>query len=298
MTSATAPSHASQLATVLPSRGLSGPVPWLVAVMTVLAMLGLAAAIGLTPAANALSGQIAGRVTVQIIESDPIARRSNVVAIRERLRELPYVGAVRSVPEEELQALASQWLGEGAIASGMTLPALIDVDLVAAHSGRDVARLRNDVQALVPSARVTAHADWLGPVAGLMRTIGWLSAGIALLLVAMAATIAVISARAALVAQRRTIDVLHLVGATDVQIARLFQRQIARDTMIGAFSGAATGLLLILALGWLMQGVTSGLVANRGWMPYLWVMLVPPLIIAAAVLAARLAVLRSLRAMP
>lgn len=298
MTDPAMQSASGRLALVLPARGLTGPVPWMIAVMTVLAMLGTAAAIGLTPAARALSGQIAGRVTVQIIDGDPIVRRNSVAAVRTMLRDLPYVSAVRSVPEEELQALASQWLGEGANASGLALPALIDVDLVGSHSGGDVARLRNDIRSLVPSARVTAHADWLGPVAGLMRTIGWLSAAIALLLVATAAATAVISARASLVAQRGTIDVLHLVGATDVQIARLFQRQTAHDTMIGAASGAAVGIVLILLLGWLMQGVTSGLVADRGWTPYMGVMLVPPLIITAAVLSARLAVLRSLRAMP
>lgn len=283
---------------ILPSAGLAGPVPWMVAAMTMLAMLGLAAAIGLTPAAGNLSGQIAGRATIQIIDADPLVRRDNVRAIRDILRDASFVSAVRTVPERELQAMASQWLGDGILETQMPLPALIDVDLVETNSTSGITRLREAVADITPTARVIAHADWLGPVATLMRSVGWIALVAAVALIGMAAMVAVLAARSALNSQRATIDVLHLVGATDAQIARMFQRQIAGDTLVGAGAGGLIGLALVIFLGWQLQLVTSALATGGDWLGYTFIMLIPLFIVAAAIFFARLAVLRALRAMP
>ena len=53
---------------------------------------------------------------------------------------------------------------------------------------------------------------------------------------ATAATV-VLAARAALDTHRGTIEILHLMGATDVQVARLFQRRIALDALFGGLVG-------------------------------------------------------------
>lgn len=283
----------------LSRRDMGGPMPWIIAVMTCLAMLGLAAALMLAPASAALSGQIAGRATIQIVEPDVMARRAAVAAVRDTLRDVPYVQSLRTVPEAELAGMATQWLGDGVRETGLPLPALIDVDLVAGNNSGNLARLRSTVQQAVPAARVIAHADWLGPVAGLIRLIGWIAGGIALLLVVAAAAIAMLSARAALAAQRPTIDVLHLVGATDVQIARLFQRRTARDVLGGVLLGGLVAMLLVGLVGWQMEGVVSGLATQpANPLMLLWLLLVPPLVLGVATATARYGVLRALRQMP
>ena len=57
---------------------------------------------------------------------------------------------------------------------------------------------------------------------------------------ATAATV-VLAARAALDTHRGTIEMLHLMGATDVQVARLFQRRIALDALFGGLVGFILG---------------------------------------------------------
>jgi cell division transport system permease protein len=129
--------------------------------------------------------------------------------------------------------------------------------------------------------------------------IGWIAAIIAVLLVVAAAAVAMVSARAALSAQRPTIDVLHMVGATDVQIARLFQRRTARDVVAGAALGGVVALAIVLLIAWQMQGVASGLAGEPvSPLQYLWLLLVPPLVLVVAVVTARFGVLRALRRMP
>lgn len=282
----------------LGTRRLSGGMPWVIAMMTGLAMLATAAAFILTPAATALSGQIAGRATIQVVQPDALARRADIAELRRMLADEPYVTAVRTLPEAETARLAERWLGEGVSGTDLPLPALIDVDVVRSDAST-MARLNSAVRAAVPEARVIPHAEWLGPVAGMMNAIGWIAAIIAALLIGCAAVVAVLAVRAALSAQRPMIDILHLVGATDVQVARLFQRLVARDVVAGAALGAVVALGLSALIAWQTRGLAAGLVDGAGGVASLvWMLLVPPLVIAIAMFASRVAVLRALRELP
>ncbi len=282
----------------LGTRRLSGAMPWVIAMMTGLAMLATAAAFVLTPAATALSGQIAGRATIQLVQPDPLVRRAEVAELRRMLADEPYVTAVRTLPEAETARLAERWLGEGISQADLPLPALIDVDVVRSDEAT-IARLGAAVRAATPEARVIPHAEWLGPVAGMMNAIGWIAAGIAAMLIVCAAVVAVLAVRAALSAQRPMIDILHLVGATDVQVARLFQRLVARDVIAGAALGAIVALGLALLVAWQTRGMAAGLADGAGGMASIvWMLLVPPLVIAIAILSSRIAVIRALRELP
>lgn len=282
---------------ILPHEDRQAATVWIVALTSCLAMLGLAAALALMPAASSLSGQIAGRATVQIIDGDTVARRDTVNRVREALEDSPFVRAIHVVPEAELDAMAARWLGDGVRDAGLPLPALIDVDLVSDNIAA-IDRLRAAVADVAPRARVTPQAHWLGPVAGLLTALGWLAAVIALALIAAAAAVAVVGVRAALTAQQQTIDILHLVGATDVQIARLFQRHSARAIVIGAVIGGVAAILIGLFVAWQFAAISSGIAdSGQGWR-FLLVLLVPPALIGLSMVAARMAVVRTLKAVP
>ena len=53
------------------------------------------------------------------------------------------------------------------------------------------------------------------------------------------AAVVVLAARAGLETHRATIEVMHMLGSTDVQVARLFQRRIALDAAFGGVVGGA-----------------------------------------------------------
>jgi hypothetical protein len=58
-------------------------------------------------------------------------------------------------------------------------------------------------------------------------------------------------------------------------------------------------LAIIVLIAWQMQDVVSGLAGDpSGPLQFLWLLLVPPLVLGVAVLTARIAVLRALRRMP
>ena len=90
----------------------------------------------------------------------------------------------------------------------------------------------------------------LGPMLRALRSLTWLAFALVVLIGLATAAAVVLAARGALDTNKPTIEVMHGVGATDEQIARLFQRRIALDSLSGGLVGAAAaGLVLLLVAG-------------------------------------------------
>src|SRR5205085_8399255 len=107
---------------------------------------------------------------------------------------------------------------------------------------------------------------------------------------------AMLAARAALDTHRGTIEVLHLMGATDVQVARLFQRRIALDALFGGLVGLAGGVLVLVIIGNRVGALGSELIGSAGLPLTSWLVLalLPIGGVLLAVLVARQTILRAL----
>ena len=88
-----------------------------------------------------------------------------------------------------------------------------------------------------------------------------------------------------------------MLGSTDVQVARLFQRRIALDTLVGGVLGALVALGVVALVGWQLGALGSDLLAGLSLSTRDWVVLgALPLVFALlATLSARSAVLAALR---
>lgn len=269
---------------------------WIMAIMLFLTVLAVALGLGTVNAAGALDRQLAGRLTVQVIEADPAKRARDTAAVMRVLDHMPAVRGAREIDRAQIDALLEPWLGDVGTDADVPIPTLIDVDLVS--PGDDAFRhVTAGVRGAAPNARVDSQARWLAPIAGFMRTL-IAGAGV-LVLVMVAATVAVVllAARTGLEAHRDTIAILHMLGSTDLQVARLFQRRIAIDTLIG---GAAGTVLAMIAIGFLSarageigsELVSGGALVERDW---LILAALPILFALIAALAARVVVTRRLR---
>lgn len=280
---------------LLPEGRLAGPMPWVIAIMMFLTALAAAAGLGLGDAARSLGADLAGKYTVQIVTADPSVRSSQAAAVETALARVPGVASVKRIGEAEMAALLAPYLGEGGLAEDeLPVPALIDVTI----SGDPAAAIAA-VRRAAPAARIDPHARWLAPLAGFIESLKWLSAALVLLMATATAAAVVLAARASLNTHRFTIDVLHLMGATDVQIAWLFQRRIALDALFGGLVGLACSVAVLLLLGSRMRAIGSDLLGSITLGGWAWAVVLA-LPIAGALLAtlvARLTVLRTLRKM-
>ncbi|MDZ3831984.1 MAG: cell division protein [Sphingopyxis sp.] len=286
---------------LLPDRRLAGPTPWVIAILMMLTLLAAAAGVGLARSANAIGDAIAGRVTVQIVTANPVARAEQASALRRRAAAQSFVRSARSVEQEELLSTLGQWFGsadgDDPALKSLPLPALVDIDFVGTDRAGQLARLRQLVAEEAPGARIIPHAEWLGPVARLIRSLAWVAGALVLMMTAASAAVVIMTARAALGTHYATIEMLHLIGATDRQITRLFQRRIAIDTAYGIALGTAVATAILLLIGWQWSGVTAGLAATASLGTIGWALLLalPLLAIALAALTARQTLLAALK---
>ena len=114
---------------------------------------------------------------------------------------------------------------------------------------------------------------------------------------AATATIVVLAARGALNTHRPVIEVMHLLGATDRQVAALFQRRIALDALMGGFAGLAAALAVMTLVGQRMSRIGSDLLGSVGLGLSDWalVLSLPVLGALLATIAARLTILFAIR---
>lgn len=286
---------------LLPDPRLSGPMPWVIAIVIALTVIAAASGLALRNAAQRASADLSGGVTVQIVTAAPGDRNTQAQSALARLRTLPGIASAQRVAQDDLNALLEPWLGArpGDAVEDLPIPALIDVRLTGAATPDRVAAIRAALVPMAPSARIDAQAAWLTPVFRALRALQWLAGGLIALLAAATIAALVLSARNALAAQRETIEIVHMLGGTDVQIARVFQRAAAMDAAAGGIVGLGAGVAAILVLAAQFAALGSGLVsgASLEWSDWLVIAAIPLAGVALAVLTARMTVLAALRRM-
>ncbi len=265
---------------------------WIMAIMVFLTVLAGALGLGMFAATAQLDRQLAGRMTIQIVEPNAAIRDSEVKALRAALTRVTGVIRVAEVDRQHLAELLKPWLGDTGLDPDLPMPAMIDVET----RGANTAIVEQTARAIAPNARIDRHAQWLSPVRSFMTTMSWLAVGLMLLIATATAAVVLLAARSGLDTHRDTIDVLHMLGSTDVQIARLFQRRIAFDTLLGGLIGTVGALALVWFLQSRMALVGSEMLSGVALQQRDWfILLLLPLGFALlATFAARRTVLRAL----
>ncbi len=267
---------------------------WVMAVMLFLTVLAGALGLATRHVASGIDRQLGGRLVVQIVSASDAEGQAARVA--NALRDLPGVRSVAAVPRAQLVELLKPWLGDAGLDADLPIPAMIDVELVDATDAA-VAAVAARAQAIAPDARVDRSAGWLSGVRDFVVSLVWLAGGVVLLMASATAGIVLLTARAGLDTHRDTIDMLHMLGSTDSQVARLFQRRIALDTLTGGIGGTIAALVVVALIGWQVAALESGLASGIVLTIVDWIALgaLPVVFAALATIAARVAVLGTLK---
>ena len=280
-----APPAAERL--LLPGGRMRGPTPYVIGIMAFAMVIVAAAGLALANAASVVAGGIESRFTLQLPSSDTPPPRA-----AQRLKAVPGVAHVEPVPRAETHKTLERWLGAEAASLDLPVPQLIHFD-----AAGDAQAVGVRVERAFPGATVTAHGETLEPLLQSMRALQWLALILVLLMAAAASAAVVLAARGALDTHRSTIEVMHGIGATDVQIARLFQRKIALDALTGSLAGtaAATLVLVLLAGGRAAFGSELTGAPPLGALDLALLAILPFLLALLATWVARMAVLTALR---
>ena len=285
-------------APLLPEAGAGGaPLTAVIAVISSLAALALAAFILIATASNAWTAELKSSLTVQVKGVDAAEIESHLAAAVKILDAAPGVVEYRVIDSAAAGKLLEPWLGRGNAAS-LNVPALIELKL--SPEGRNaIPALAEQFENASPAIVLDDHGGWNDRLANAARSGQALAFAVFALIMGAACAISIFAARAGLSANAEVVSLLHLVGATDDFIANEVQRRFTVIGLRGSILGLAAALFLLSlfalatrargAEGFLLPGLTIG--------PGLAVPLlaVPIAICLATAIAARLTVLRTLR---
>ena len=278
---------------LLPGGTFRTPTPYVIAIMTFAMMIVAAAGLALSNAAGLVAGAVEHRYVLQL----PNGGDGKLEAAVRALLSTRGVSGAEPVPEQELRRTLERWVGPGGVGEELPVPALVHVELV---PGANAGAVGQQIQREVPQSRFIAEQATVGPLLTSLRALQWLALILVLLMAAATSAAVVLAARGALDTHRSTIEIMHGIGATDQQVARLFQRKIALDALVGALAGGVVAALILLVIGGGGLALATDLTGHAplGVRDFIILAFLPLAAVLLATLVARLAVLGALRTAP
>lgn len=293
----------STSASLLPQTRFGGPIPWVIAILIALVIIAAAGGLALRNLADNARADLSDAVTVQIIEADPESRAAQASVAADALADHPLVTSVRIVPKAELVELLEPWLGTNASSEDVPIPALIDVELSRRATAAEVSQLQAVLDTALDqfgaTARVDAQSEWLRPVYDALAAMQYLALAL-IALVAFATAAAVwLAARSAFSNHSETVEIIHLLGGTDAQVTRIFQRSVLRDAAFGSLVGLLIGLVAVWLLGRQFAALDSGMIGGGGldWGDWLVIAIIPVGGVLLALITGRITIGFALRSM-
>ncbi|MBI1366179.1 MAG: hypothetical protein GC153_09530 [Alphaproteobacteria bacterium] len=283
---------------LLPEAGAGGaPLTAVIAVMSFLAALALAAFLFIIDATATWTNELKSEVTVQVKGASAQEIADETQAALRILNSTAGVLEARAEPPEAAAKLLEPWLGKGNIGAYLNVPALIEVRVSDELRG-DLEGLRTRLAAAAPGAVLDDHGRWHKSLATAARSGELLAFAVFALIMGAACSIAIFAARAGLAANSEIVAILHLVGATDDFIANEVQRRFFMIGLRGSLAGLVAAILALALVELAMRAGTGG----AGFAPTLevgpWLasalLVVPVSLCLVTAFTARVTVLRAL----
>ncbi|MDP6833245.1 MAG: cell division protein [Alphaproteobacteria bacterium] len=300
------------------SEGAGRFLPWVVAVMVFFAALAGAAALALHQATGTWRNDLANTITVEISPLDSpsggdgrnddsagarAARESErLAAVTAVLRATAGIIGVRPLETAEIASLLQPWLGDSGPAGligDLPLPRLIDVQLSATERV-DLSALAKRLAGIGPGIRIDDHQIWLGKLVRLSQSLQWMMAACLAMICFATCAVVIFGTRAAFAAHLEVVELLHVMGARDGYIARLFQWRAMTMGLKGGLIGLAVTAAALFALSRLAADLEGPLFGDLALSPFALLVLatLPFLAAALTALTARRTVLRELSRLP
>jgi len=284
----------------------AGFLRMLIGLMSFLAVMALTFSFALDGLAKRWSSGLENKLTIEIPAetSDGKIRTADEIAVLQTkavkvLEDNPNIKNMESLNTEQTKELIAPWFGEDFDLSDVPLPGLISLDLHLSTQ-ESLSRIRGDLYKIDKDLRVDAHETWLDDVLKFTGSLQF--AGLLIAVVILITTVSAVggAVRSRLAVHKADVELLHLMGASDIYITRQFQRHSLILALQGSLAGTAIGLLSILLMGAILGTGAESLMPDMRISigNVLMIMTLPILACAISAFTARMTVLKSLGAMP
>jgi len=272
------------------SEGAGRFLPWVVAVMVFFAALTAAVGLALHQATGTWRDDLANKITVEILPNPDAEKNTgkddatSIAAVIKALGDTPGVIKSRPLDAVEIAKLLQPWLGVGDILGELPLPQLIDVQL-SPDQPPDLSLLAERLSTIEPGIRIDNHQIQLGKLVRLSKSLQWMMLACLAMICFATCAVVIFGTRAAFAAHLEVVDLLHVMGARDSYIARLFLWRAMIMGLKGGFIGLAVTAIALYSLSRLAGDLEGPLLGNLALTP-LGLLLLASLPFLAALLTA------------
>lgn len=274
-------------------------LPWITAFMVYIACLIMALGVFAHESSKNLYQQFQGTLSIIIAPQEDLPTTEKITAqLIETLEQRPNILSASPVEETVVRDLLRPWLGGGADTKGLNLPILITLKLEK-FSQDNVDALKEALQTLEPAAKLDDHQFIRNRLRNFSQILQVISFLLIILVLFANVAIVILSVHNILAIYQKTIEALHLIGATDRDIINGFSRTV----FLLASRGCFFGFLGALATLFLLIGATGGVSTEwvRSFSPSIigWglIFFVPLFMLAVIMICTEKTVLRQLEKM-
>lgn len=231
-------------------------LPAMIACLIGFAALLFSVALSINHAVSRQSQSVIGVVQVEV----PRARAEDKTAMASILSVLSATQGVEQVEvlgKAQMETLLKPWLGTDFALGELPLPVILDVKTTVSggKSQLDTESLKRGLARIDGTIRVEETGPWVAQVAHATGLLQLVVIVMALLLLGCVVGMIVLVAKTNLRLHFKTVNLLHLFGATDDYILRQFQFNSAWLALRGAFAGVLLAwlvfsLAVILSARW------------------------------------------------
>jgi cell division transport system permease protein len=259
-------------APLLPRRdGRDWALLFVVAALSFLAGLAALGALAGERAAGGWRSELTGSATIIVRAQGTDTPDEAAARAEEIVAGVKGVAEARPLDAAKTAALLAPWIGPGGLPPDLPTPRLIAVELDPKAPASGVA-IRQALKAAGLDADVDDHSRWADQIMRAGVAVAAAGAALFALILAVLGAVIAFATRQGLSARRDVVEALHLAGATDGFIARLFQARFARSAAQAGLAGA----LLAAAAAAALKLASAGDEQLTALLPIAWSDLVAP----------------------
>ena len=280
-----------------------------VSVLTAIYMYLFVIMLAIFMAINAMASNwekdIAGSITVQVtpIEDDnkhidDVKTKEQLNRVLQFMERISGVESVQILDDQVVEKLMSPWIGNKVDLSTLPIPRLLDVKLKP-NAELNYDEITRGLRLLTTNASIDNHRLWLNRLLKFAASLKTVALAILLMVVAICAFSVYYSARTSLNINTNSIEILHIIGAKDDYIAKLYAKSYAKIGFFAGVVGLMAAVPCIILVGKYGISTGSGLLNGAGLSTTAWgiIMLTPLFSLIYSMITSYFAVLKSLEKM-
>ena len=274
-------------------------LPWLIAFMTFLAALAVAALLMLKQISDIFEYSNHDSMTIQIPAGESTkSNKKNSIKVLTALEKTDGVKTATKITNSEIEELLKPWLGNALGTENIPLPQIIDVK-IDRNSGLTADKLTDLLTSTLPGITVDDHRLWLTNLVDTIHSTELIGLSIVFLITLATIGTVIFTTRTGMGIHRQTIEVLHFVGAHDEFIARQFATRAFIVGLQGSVGGIILATPVLYAFEYILKNSGSGLLPKADLNNSIWigVSLVIPIVATIAMMTARSTVIKKLKKM-